>query len=109
MNKFTSASVLPLLATLALALPAGTAQADPWKNDGASATKSRERKPVFYADGCRIERRWERNGVVKEERRCRPQREYRREFERLQDFEPARAFEGAREGATRIRAEMSGR
>lgn len=62
-------------------LLAGTALADPWKDESgkhrwkhhpvdAYAENDREYKEEFWVGNCKIERKWERDGDYKEERKC---------------------------------------
>jgi hypothetical protein len=69
-----------LLAICAMALLAGPATADPWKDesgkgrwrDGDRRTynEAREYKQEFRQGNCKIERKWERSGEYKEEVKC---------------------------------------
>ena len=81
----TSAFVIAALVALT-----GAAAADPWKDEsgkgrwrgeyrddyrggyggGYREHYAREGKQEFYRDGCKVERKWERNGGYKEEIKC---------------------------------------
>ena len=66
-----------------LAIVAGPALADPWKDESGRGRWSygyergsraynmdREYKQEYYRGGCKIERKWGRNGEYKEETNC---------------------------------------
>lgn len=68
-----------------MAMLASPALADPWKDEsgkgrwgggdrgghyGRSYNEAREYKQEHYRDGCKIERKWERDGGYKEETKC---------------------------------------
>ena len=65
---------------LALTLLAGPTFADPWKDESGkgrwgygyyrSYNYDRDYKQDFSRSRCKVERKWERNGEYKEERKC---------------------------------------
>lgn len=73
---------LALTAIGAIAMVAGPALGDPWKDESGkgreryqrgyygSYNEAREYKQEFYRGPCKIERKWERNGEYKEETKC---------------------------------------
>jgi surface antigen len=62
-----------LAATLA---PAGAAQADPWKDESGHGRRGGgEWKEEFRDGNCKVERKWEKDGEYKEERKCKGPRE----------------------------------
>lgn len=82
--------ILALSLSAALAVP-GPALADPWKDEsghGRGKSERGERKEEFWDGNCKIERKWEKDGGYKEERKC-------------EGGPPPRAYHGAREGYDR--------
>jgi hypothetical protein len=75
-------STLCILA--AMALLSAQAMADPWKDESGHGKRGeyadrdydrryaydREHKEEFWDGNCKVERKWERNGDYKEERKC---------------------------------------
>nr|WP_238482406.1 hypothetical protein [Noviherbaspirillum aridicola] len=66
-----------LLPVLLLALPAAV-QADPWKDESGHGKgrkhDRREYKEEYWDGNCKVERKFEKNGEYKEERKCKPVR-----------------------------------
>lgn len=62
-----------LLSTLLLALPLSSV-ADPWKDESGHDDRRgydrREYKEEFWEGNCKVERKLEKNGEYKEERKC---------------------------------------
>lgn len=67
---------LAVMATLLLA--SATASADPWKDESGHGKGRKhdrsEYKEEFRDGNCKVERKWERGGDYKEERKCRSPR-----------------------------------
>ena len=66
-----------LIAAISLAVSASSAYADPDRNESGHGRYKHERhysggefKEEFRDGNCKIERKWERNGSFKEERKC---------------------------------------
>jgi hypothetical protein len=60
-------------AVLSIVLVAGAtspAAADPWKDESGHGRRGREWKQEFHDGNCKIERKWEKDGGYKEERKC---------------------------------------
>jgi len=68
--KSIKALVLP---TILLALPL-TVLADPWKDESGHGKgrkhDRREHKEEYWDGNCKVERKWEKSGEYKEERKC---------------------------------------
>ena len=70
-----------LAASLAVTLASmGVAQADPWKDESGHGRGRHhgggEYKEEFWDGNCKIERKWEKDGEYKEERKCKRPREH---------------------------------
>jgi hypothetical protein len=71
-----------LIAICAATMLSGPALADPWKDESGNGrwgregrgyrayNMDREYKQEYRRGNCKIERKWERNGEYKEERKC---------------------------------------
>ncbi|MFC0250784.1 hypothetical protein [Massilia consociata] len=62
-----------------LASASSVALADPWKDESGKGRhgERREHKQEFWDGNCKVERKWEKNGGYKEERKCKgPRRDY---------------------------------
>lgn len=59
----------------ALAVTCLNASADPWKDEsgnGKGRGKGREYKEEYWEGNCKVERKLEKSGEYKEERKCKP-------------------------------------
>lgn len=79
MNKYTK-----LLVPLAFLALSSAAMADDWKDESGKGKRHdrREFKEEYWDGNCKVERKMEKNGEYKEERKCKParyasQRDYR--------------------------------
>lgn len=89
MNRLRHVVLLP---ALLLVLPAAV-HADPWKDEsGHGKGKKHERrefKEEYWDGNCKVERKLEKNGEYKEERKCKPVR--RGQYEHDHVYVPAPA------------------
>lgn len=57
-----------------------SAQADPDKNESGKKHERREHKEEYWDGPCKVERKWEKDGGYKEERKCEGERKGGREY-----------------------------
>jgi hypothetical protein len=83
-NLGGDAAMKTALIIIGLAMLAGPAAADPWKDESGKRRWGNDRdrgfyrsynydpdyKQEFYRGSCKIERKWERSGEYKEETKC---------------------------------------
>lgn len=60
----------PVFALLLFAGATWPVAADPWKDESGHGRRGREWKQEFHDGNCKIERKWEKDGGYKEERKC---------------------------------------